>query len=38
MKTDIGDLGGCFAVENSFDKILFVAKKAFWPIINAMMR
>ena len=29
MKTDIGDLGGCFAVENLFDKILFVAKKLF---------
>ena len=29
MKTDIGDLGGCFAVENLFDKNLFVAKKHF---------
>ena len=29
MKTDIWDLGGCFAVENLFDKILFVAKKLF---------
>ena len=29
MKTDSWDLGGFFAVENLFDKILFVAKKLF---------
>ena len=29
MKTDVWDLGGCFAVENLFDKNLFVAKKHF---------